>query len=386
MQRVMAQVVAVASTDASVLLHGETGTGKELVASEIHAHSGRRRARFVAQNLAALPPELMTSELFGHVKGAFTGAQQARRGLFELADGGTLFLDEIGEAPQSLQALLLRALESREFWPVGASEPRSVDVRVVSATNRDLLAHAHQGLFRLDLYYRLAVCPIEVPPLRARPEDVRGIGLPLLEGAARRMGRELPRIGDAAWRALEAHPWPGNVRELGNVMERLVIYHAGRDVEPQDLGLPQSLRASLFPSFATQPTPSTAFVPPSAPPPSNSRPHLGAPHPPDSAGSLPIGGEAKSSSGSMPAYVLPSQTDEYEAAPMSRPRMDVDAVAPGALTLDLPEGGTTFDDLEREILAQVLARADNNQSRAARSLGMSESTFRSRMKRLGLKG
>jgi transcriptional regulator with GAF, ATPase, and Fis domain len=305
----------------------------------------------------------MTSELFGHVKGAFTGAQQARRGLFELADGGTLFLDEIGEAPQSLQALLLRALESREFWPVGASEPRSVDVRVVSATNRDLLAHAHQGLFRLDLYYRLAVCPIEVPPLRARPEDVRGIGLPLLEGAARRMGRELPRIGEAAWRALEAHPWPGNVRELGNVMERLVIYHAGRDVEPADLGLPQSLRASLFPSFATTPAMG------SAPPPSNSKPNL---YPPDSASNI----DPKSSSGSFPAYALPTPNDDFEPAPMPS----------GALTLDLPEGGTTFDDLEREILAQVLARADNNQSRAARSLGMSESTFRSRMKRLGLKG
>jgi DNA-binding NtrC family response regulator len=372
MQRVMAQVIAVASTDASVLLHGETGTGKELVASEIHAHSGRLRARFVAQNLAALPPELMTSELFGHVKGAFTGAQQARRGLFELADGGTLFLDEIGEAPQSLQALLLRALESREFWPVGASEPRSVDVRVVSATNRDLLAHAHQGLFRLDLYYRLAVCPIEVPPLRARPEDVRGIGAPLLEAAARRMGREQPRIGDAAWRALEQHPWPGNVRELGNVMERLVIYHAGRDVEPQDLGLPPSLRASLFPSFSTQATGST-------PPSSNSRPNLY-----DSVASI----DTKASSGSMPVYLntSPGPGEEVEPPPLSRPRLDVDAVPPGSLTLDLPEGGTTFDDLEHEILAQVLARADNNQSRAARSLGMSESTFRSRMKRLGLKG
>ena len=184
MQRVMAQVTAVAGTDASVLLHGETGTGKELIAAEIHERSGRRRARFVAQNLAALPPELMTSELFGHVKGAFTGAQQARRGLLELADGGTLFLDEIGEAPPSLQALLLRALESREFWPVGASEPRHVDVRIVSATNRDLLERAHAGRFRLDLYYRLAVCPIEVPPLRARTEDVRGIGQPLLEAAA----------------------------------------------------------------------------------------------------------------------------------------------------------------------------------------------------------
>jgi transcriptional regulator with GAF, ATPase, and Fis domain len=294
----------------------------------------------------------MTSELFGHVKGAFTGAQSARRGLFELADGGTLFLDEIGEAPPSLQALLLRALESREFWPVGASEPRHVDVRIVSATNRDLLADAHAGMFRLDLYYRLAVCPIEVPPLRARPEDVRGIGHPLLEAAAKRMNREMPRIADAAWRALEMHPWPGNVRELGNVMERLVIYHAGRDVEPLDLGLPHTLRPSLFPP--------------------SSRPEVAAriAPPPESIGSFaPLDGP-------------PSSGD----APMSRPRMDVPALSPGQLVLDLPEGGTTFDDLERDILAQVLDRADNNQSRAARSLGMSESTFRSRMKRLGLKG
>jgi DNA-binding NtrC family response regulator len=163
------------------------------------------------------------------------------------------------------------------------------------------------------------------------------------------------------------------VRELGNVMERLVIYHAGRDVEPQDLGLPQSLRASLFPSLTTTPAMG------SAPPPSASKPNV---LPPESAANL----DAKSSSGSFPAYALPTPSDDFEPAPMSRPRMDVDAVAPGALTLDLPEGGTTFDDLEREILAQVLARADNNQSRAARSLGMSESTFRSRMKRLGLKG
>ncbi len=389
MQKVMAQVVAVAGTDASVLLHGETGTGKELIAAEIHERSGRRRARFVAQNLAALPPELMTSELFGHVKGAFTGAQQARRGLFELADGGTLFLDEIGEAPMPLQALLLRALESHEFWPVGASEPRQVDVRIVAATNRDLLAEAHQQLFRLDLYYRLAVCPIEVPPLRARTEDVRGIGAPLLEAAARRMNRELPRITESAWRALEAHPWPGNVRELGNVMERLVIYHAGRDVESQDLGLPQAIRTSLFP-----------YVPHGAPP-SSSTPSSGShaidPSPrsrppsmptPADAWSAPAWGRDRPATPSTTIDVPPSSSSSYEieAPPMSRPRMDIDAVPPGALSLDLPEGGTTFDELEREILVQVLARADNNQSRAARSLGMSESTFRSRMKRLGLKG
>ena len=384
MQKVIAQVSAVAGTDASVLLHGETGTGKELIAAEIHERSGRRRARFVAQNLAALPPELMTSELFGHVKGAFTGAQQARRGLLELANGGTLFLDEIGEAPASLQALLLRALESREFWPVGASEPKHVDVRIVSATNRDLLSEAHAGNFRLDLYYRLAVCPIEVPPLRARQEDVRGIGLPLLEAAAKRMNRELPRIGEAAWRALEMHPWPGNVRELGNVIERLVIYHAGRDVEPVDLGLPQAIRASLFPfSHGSHGGPSSSGPASEA---VRSRPPL---YPPDSVSDIrsvdPISSQPNIAVelGARPSEARFSDDD---SPPMSRPRMDVDAVPAGSLSLDLPDGGTTFDDLEREILSQVLARADNNQSRAARSLGMSESTFRSRMKRLGLKG
>ncbi|MEO6575073.1 MAG: sigma 54-interacting transcriptional regulator [Polyangiaceae bacterium] len=147
MARVLDQVVAVAGTDASVLLHGETGVGKELVAAAIHERSGRKRGRFVAQNLAALPPELMTSELFGHVRGAFTGAQNARRGLFELADGGTLFLDEIGEAPLPLQAMLLRALESREIWPVGGSEPRQTDCRIIAATNRDLLADAKTAHF-----------------------------------------------------------------------------------------------------------------------------------------------------------------------------------------------------------------------------------------------
>ena len=395
MMKVMSQVTAVAGTDASVLLHGETGTGKELIAAEIHELSGRRRARFVAQNLAALPPELMTSELFGHVKGAFTGAQQARRGLLELADGGTLFLDEIGEAPASLQALLLRALESREFWPVGASEPRHVDVRIVSATNRDLLSDAHAGHFRLDLYYRLAVCPIEVPPLRARPEDVRGIGIPLLEGAAKRMNRELPRIGDAAWEALLAHPWPGNVRELGNVMERLVIYHAGREIEPADLGLPQSLRATLFPYNVPQSPPSE--VSRSRPPApswgreqaassgSGTMPSVALPYP-AGPGTVPYAPDSVSDVSRSGGTDNPPSSDDYDNPPMSRPRLDIASVSAGPLSLDLPEGGTTFDDLEREILTQVLARAENNQSRAARSLGMSESTFRSRMKRLGLKG
>jgi DNA-binding NtrC family response regulator len=188
------------------------------------------------------------------------------------------------------------------------------------------------------------VCPIAVPSLRARPEDVRGLGMPLLESAARRMNRPAPRITEAAWRALELHPWPGNVRELANVMERLVIYHAGREVQPVNLDLPTSLRASLFP-FLEEPPKSSADAFDEKTP----------------------------------------RSIHLEDARLSSPRLDVDALPPGTLSLDLPEGGTTFDDLEREILAQVLARAEHNQSRAARSLGMSESTFRSRMKRLGLK-
>jgi DNA-binding NtrC family response regulator len=343
MAKVLEQVIAVAGTDASVLLHGETGVGKELVASAIHERSGRRKGRFVAQNLAALPPELMTSELFGHVKGAFTGAHQSRRGLFELADGGTLFLDEIGEAPASLQAMLLRALETREIWPVGSSEPRRVDLRVIAATNRDLLAEAQAGTFRLDLYYRLAVAPIHIPPLRDRIEDVRGLGAPMLEAAARRMNRALPRMSDGAWRTLEQHDWPGNVRELGNVMERLVIYRAGKEVSPNDLALPNAARPAIPPA-------------------------------PSSVASFDVG---------------PSSV-RYPPAPSS-PRLPDASTPPSdrgasAITLQVPENGTTFDDLEREILVQVLARADGNQSKAARSLGLSESTFRSRLKRLGLKG
>ena len=325
MAKVLEQVVAVAATDANVLLIGETGVGKELVAQAIHDRSTRKRGRFVAQNLAALPPELMTSELFGHVKGAFTGASGSRRGLFELADGGTLFLDEIGEAPPPLQAMLLRALESREIWPVGSSEPRRIDLRIIAATNRDLLATAKAGGFRLDLYYRLAVAPIQVPPLRDRPEDVRGLGQPMIETVSRRMGRALPRITDASWRALERHAWPGNVRELSNLMERLAIYHAGREIEPDDLELPPSLGDETIERMETR--------------------AVKAPTPP-------------------------------QGAP---------AVSAGEIRLDVPETGTTFDSLEKSILAQMLARHGGNQSAAARALGLSESTLRSRLKRLGLK-
>jgi DNA-binding NtrC family response regulator len=201
------------------------------------------------------------------------------------------------------------------------------------------------------------------------------------------MNRELPQLGEAAWRALEAHPWPGNVRELGNVMERLVIYHAGRDVEPSDLGLPQSLRASLFPYNAPQASPSEASPRSRPPAPSWGREQTGSggfPSLPYALASTPSGGLPYAPDSGADLGRPPSGDFESLARSALEPAA-VPAVPAGALSLDLPEGGTTFDDLEREILAQVLARADNNQSRAARSLGMSESTFRSRMKRLGLK-
>ena len=343
MAKVFEQVVAVAGTEASVLLYGETGVGKELVASAIHERSARKRGRFVSQNLAALPPELMTSELFGHARGSFSGTHPVRRGLFELADGGTLFLDEIGEAPLSLQALLLRALEGREIWPVGATEPRRIDVRIIAATNRNLLADAKEGLFRLELYYRLAVAPIYIPPLRERAEDVRGLGAPMLEAAARRMGRMLPRLTDAAWAMLERHTWPGNVRELSNLMERIAIYHAGQEVEADELGLPTQVPAS-------------------------------SPWGPASGGGIRVA-PASSSRDVPPA-----------SASSARWLAAAEGAEPASIVLRVPETGTTFDDIEREILVQILARAEGNQSRAARSLGLSESTLRSRLKRLGLKG
>ncbi|MGH7285866.1 MAG: sigma 54-interacting transcriptional regulator, partial [Polyangiaceae bacterium] len=301
----------------------------------------------------------MTSELFGHVRGAFTGAQASRRGLFELADGGTLFLDEIGEAPLPLQAMLLRALESREIWPVGGSEPRQVDCRIIAATNRDLLAEAQNNTFRLDLYYRLVVAPIFIPPLRDRPQDVRGLGAPMLEAAARRMGRVLPRVTDAAWSALENHTWPGNVRELSNVMERLVIYHSGKEVDVEDLNLPSQARVSEPPppSFATG---AAGFA--------SSQRVLAAVGNVPSSGNVRISGLWSAGRGTSPrSFPAASPSDSQ------------------TITLRVPDTGTTFDDLEREILVQILQRAEGNQSRAARSLGLSESTLRSRLKRLGLK-
>jgi two-component system NtrC family response regulator len=220
MQEVLGLVACAARTSASVLLAGETGTGKELLARALHQGSARQRGPFVAVNCAALPETLLESELFGYRRGAFTGADRDKPGLFEEAHGGTLFLDEVGETPPLLQAKLLRALQEREVRPLGCTRSRPVDVRLVTASNRDLWREAARGGFRLDLYYRLAVFPIRVPPLRERLADVLPLAAHFLAELARRDGEAPAALSEQAAQLLLAHPWPGNVRELANEVER----------------------------------------------------------------------------------------------------------------------------------------------------------------------
>ncbi len=218
-----------APTDATVLIEGETGTGKELVAQALHRLSRRSRAPFVAVNCAALPETLLESELFGHVRGAFTGAVDTRQGRFRQAQGGTLFLDEIGEMPPGVQAKLLRVLQEREVQPLGSDKAHPIDVRVIAATNRDARAMVDQGKFRADLYYRLNVVPLHLPPLRERREDVA----PLAAHFLRKRG--LRRFTAVALAALERYAWPGNVRELENLVERLAVLHPSGDLDLADL-------------------------------------------------------------------------------------------------------------------------------------------------------
>jgi transcriptional regulator with GAF, ATPase, and Fis domain len=232
---VRAKIAQVAPTDSTVLVLGETGTGKEVAAAAIHAASARRDGPLVKVNCAALPRELVESELFGHEKGAFTGAAQQRRGRFELADGGTLLLDEVGELSLEAQAKLLRVLQEREFERVGGSKTLRVDVRVIAATNRDLQAQVSRGAFRNDLFYRLNVFPIELPPLRERREDIPELVRHLAEKAARRLGQTLEAISPAFVERAAAQAWPGNIRELENVIERALIMSGGALLDGSDL-------------------------------------------------------------------------------------------------------------------------------------------------------
>jgi two-component system nitrogen regulation response regulator NtrX len=243
MRQLREQVAMAAPTNGRVLIYGENGTGKELVARTVHGLSRRRAAAFVELNCAAIPEELIESELFGHVRGAFTGAVSDRRGKFEAADGGTIFLDEIADMSLKTQAKVLRALDEQRFEPVGASESIKVDVRVVASTNKNLEEEIERGNFREDLFYRLNVVPFYVPPLRERIEDVRLLGEHFLREFTTAYGRKPKELTEEALRVLEEYPWPGNVRELRNLMERIVIMNPQPRIDARHIPLDRGRRA-----------------------------------------------------------------------------------------------------------------------------------------------
>jgi DNA-binding NtrC family response regulator len=246
-QKMMEDIRAVADTGSTVLIRGESGTGKELVARAIHANSKRRYAPIVTINCGALPESILESELFGHEKGAFTGAQYARKGKFEMADGGTIFLDEIGNISPKIQMELLRVLEEKKFFRLGGSKEIKADFRTIAATNKDLEAAMEKGEFRNDLFYRLNVFVIEIPPLRERRSDIERLALHFLNVFASQMNKPIAKISSAAMNLLTDYDWPGNVRELENAIERAVVVCKGKEIKPSD-----------FPFFHARPEETTA--------------------------------------------------------------------------------------------------------------------------------
>ncbi|ROR34697.1 sigma-54-dependent transcriptional regulator [Inmirania thermothiophila] len=246
MRRLRAMIAKLARSQAPVYISGESGTGKELVARMIHEQGPRAAGPFVPVNCGAIPAELMESELFGHVKGAFTGAAADKEGLFQAAEGGTLFLDEIAELPPHMQVKLLRAIQEKAVRPVGAAREVPVDVRILSATHKDLAALVQAGEFRQDLYYRINVIELAVPPLRARREDIPALAEHFLARIAAAHGGEPPRLGAAALEALMRYPFPGNVRELENILERACTLCEGDEIRPEDLQLPEDGGSGAF--------------------------------------------------------------------------------------------------------------------------------------------
>jgi two-component system NtrC family response regulator len=343
MERVVEQVRRVAPTDVSVLVTGESGTGKELVARALHDLSPRWDRPFVAVNCGAIPAELMESELFGHARGAFTGAVGAAPGRVRAAAGGTLFLDEIGELPLALQPKLLRVLETKQVDPVGGPRPVAVDFRLVAATNRDLAAQVRAGRFREDLYYRIAVLAVHVPPLRERPEDVDLLWAHFTHehGGAGVMSTP------ALLQRLRERPWPGNVRELLNLNLRLLVMRRGDTLDVADLERAESAAGAVG-----------AFAP-------------GAAAAPAAAADAGAGPRAGSRDGSR---------DDGDSAGAGL------AAPPGvaALVGPLPEGGLSLPDLERELIRRALAKFGGNRTKAAAYLGIPRHVLVYRLEKYGL--
>jgi two-component system response regulator AtoC len=360
MRHVMALVERVADSDIGVLLRGESGVGKEVVARELHRRSARRLKPFVKVNAAALPSELLESELFGHERGAFTGAQAARVGKFEFANHGTLMLDEIGEMPAGLQAKLLHVLQDSEFTKLGSNRPITVDVRIIAATNRDLEAMMRAGSFREDLYYRLQVIELHIPPLRERREEIPQLIEYFLVKYAERFGRPLRRPSDALRETLFEYSWPGNVRELENVLKRFVIL--------QDEGLVlaelKRARANAESMQASRPVP--AAPAPSVAPPAMVSP---APAPPAAAAPTPA----------PPAAVAIATSEEPE------PPETVEEPAVPSGPISLPElAREAAMRAERVAIQQALDKFRWNRRKAAEYLGVSYKTLLNKMKECGI--
>jgi len=382
MQRIFKLVAKVAPTDSSVLLLGESGTGKELIARSIHLQSRRAGGPFVAVNVGALPESLIESELFGYVRGAFTGAASDREGLVESADRGTLFLDEIGDMPLTTQVKLLRTLESNELRRLGDNALRVVDVRVIAATHRNLLAEAEAGRFRQDLYYRLNVVQIELPPLRERREDIGLLASYFLDRGVRRGSRAPTRFSPEAEALLERYDWPGNVRELENAIEHAVAVAEGPVLQPADLPtavrsprmLPRVGAAAAGWTMDPVPAPGGASEPGFGP-----RPGPGpGPGPAQRAGAQRAGTPRALAPGAAGSG---AEAVEYAPDPSFGPASPAGPAAPDSES----RSGWSLAQVEEEHIRRVLMRHRGNTTAAARQLGISRTTLWRKLREYGIR-
>ena len=348
-QTIFSIIERVADTPSTVLITGESGTGKELVARALHEHSSRKTGPFIRINCAAIPKTLMESELFGYEKGAFTGATSSKPGRFELADGGTLFLDEIGEIPVEMQVKLLRAIQESEFERVGGLKTIKVDVRLVTATNRDLEQETQRGNFREDLYYRLNVVPLQIPPLRKRTGDIPLLVTHIIKRFNERLKKAVTGVSDEALAALEAHTWPGNIRELENVLERTILFTQGDRIERADLQLTGGADPHAHPPAAAAGAPIAAA--------------------PAATASGPVTTAAQSG----PIPTLPEDDDDDPGAELG---------AQGSLK-DIVRAETSR--VERELIVKALDETGGNVTQAARLLKISRKSLQMKMKEFGLR-
>jgi transcriptional regulator with PAS, ATPase and Fis domain len=327
-----------------VLITGESGTGKELVAKALHEQSSRKNGPFIKINCAAIPKTLMESELFGYEKGAFTGATSSKPGRFELADCGTLFLDEIGEIPVEMQVKLLRAIQESEFERVGGIKTIKVDVRLITATNRDLEAEIARGNFRDDLFYRLNVVPLQIPPLRQRKGDIPQLVVHIIKKFNERLKKNISGVADDALAALETHAWPGNIRELENVLERTILFCKGERIERADLQL--GATPGTIPPPISQASQATAVV---------------------IAPELP----RTTTNDSQPLPITVGEDEEGEAGEISGSLKDVVRAETARV--------------ERELIVKALDETGGNVTQAARLLKISRKSLQMKMKEFGLR-